>query len=49
MPSILITGANRGLGFELARQMMPMAGGYSQLAATRNLPPLFKNWRRLAW
>ena len=26
MPSVLITGANRGIGLEFARQYMPLTG-----------------------
>ena len=33
MPSVLITGANRGLGLEFARNSMrPMVGRFTQVA-----------------
>jgi NAD(P)-dependent dehydrogenase (short-subunit alcohol dehydrogenase family) len=45
MPSTLITGANRGLGFEFARQYL--ADGWQVYAAGRN-PQLASELRRLA-
>jgi NAD(P)-dependent dehydrogenase (short-subunit alcohol dehydrogenase family) len=45
MPSTLITGANRGLGFEFARQYL--AGGWQVYAACRN-PQSASELRRLA-
>jgi NAD(P)-dependent dehydrogenase (short-subunit alcohol dehydrogenase family) len=45
MPSTLITGANRGLGFEFARQYL--ADGWQVYAACRN-PQSASELRRLA-
>jgi NAD(P)-dependent dehydrogenase (short-subunit alcohol dehydrogenase family) len=49
VPSILITGANRGLGFEFARQYG--ADGWRVFATCRNpkSATALQNWRRLAW